>query len=221
MAVLTREQSREIDRIATEELRIPSLILMENAAIGVAAAAYELAAGNGGPVAIVCGPGNNGGDGLAVARHLSNRGLRVEVHLALPADTYRDGSDAATNLAIVRAMGLPLREGFDLGRPALVVDALLGTGLVRDIREPFRSAVARMNEAQCPVLAVDLPSGLDANTGEAHGSAVRATVTATMVGPKVGFALKDGPAHVGRVVVVDIGVPPSVLDRVAHAAGTR
>jgi NAD(P)H-hydrate epimerase len=213
---LTREQSREIDRIATEELRIPSLLLMENAAIGVANAALALGEING-IVAVICGPGNNGGDGLAAARHLSNRGVPVEVHLALPADAYRDGSDAAVNLAIVRAMGLPLHEGFDLGRPALVIDALLGTGLVRDVREPFRTAIAQINNAGCPVLAVDLPSGLDANTGEARGEAVRATVTATMVAPKEGFARKDGPAHVGRVVVVDIGVPPSVLERVAQA----
>jgi len=216
---LTREQGREIDRIATEELRIPGLLLMENAAIGIAAAVLELGAGRG-PVAVVCGPGNNGGDGLAAARHLRNRDLDVRVHLVLPADAYRDGSDAATNLAIVRAMGIPLLEDLALARPALVIDALLGTGLVRDIREPFRSAVAAINEAECPVLAVDVPSGLDANSGEARGSAVRATVTATMVAPKVGFAMRDGPRHVGRIVVVDIGVPRSVVERVTRAADT-
>jgi NAD(P)H-hydrate epimerase len=215
---LTREQSREIDRVATEELLIPGLLLMENAAIGVAAAAIDLAKGRSGHVAILCGPGNNGGDGLAAARHLSNRGVEVRVHLALPADAYRDGSDAATNLAIVRAMGIALHEDLDFSRPTLVIDALLGTGLVRDIREPFRSCVAAMNRAGCPVLAVDLPSGLDANTGEARGEAVRATVTATMVAPKIGFTRRDGPAHVGRVVVVDIGVPPSVVDRAIRAA---
>ncbi len=217
MHALTREQSREIDRIATEELLIPSLLLMENAAIGIAAAAVSLGAGSG-PVAVVCGAGNNGGDGLAAARHLWNREMDVRVHLVLPADALRDGSDAATNLAIVRAMGIPLREDLDLSGAALVIDALLGTGLVRDIREPFRPAVAAINDARCPVLAVDVPSGLDANSGEARGSAVRATVTAAMVAPKVGFARKDGPLHVGRVVVVDIGVPRSVVERVARAA---
>ncbi len=217
MQALTREQSREIDRVATEELRMPGLLLMENAAIGIAALARDLYAGKG-HVAVVCGPGNNGGDGLAAARHLSNGGADVRVHLALPADTYRDGSDAATNLAIVRAMGIPLREDLELSGPALVIDALLGTGLVRDIREPFRTAVAVINGANCPVLAVDLPSGLDANTGEARGGAVRATVTATMVAPKVGFARKDGPVHVGRVVVVDIGVPRFVVERVVAGA---
>ncbi|MCK6462030.1 MAG: NAD(P)H-hydrate epimerase [Planctomycetes bacterium] len=215
MRAITREQSREIDRIAQEELRIPGIVLMENAAIGIAAEAARVASGRGGHVAVVCGAGNNGGDGLATARHLSNKGFDVAVHLALPADAYGDKSDAAANLAIVRAMGIPLREGIDLGDPALVVDALLGTGLVRHIREPFRSAVLAMNAMRCPVLSVDLPSGLDANSGEVLGVAVRATVTATMVAPKVGFARKDGPTHVGRVVVVDIGVPPALVERVA------
>jgi NAD(P)H-hydrate epimerase len=214
---MTREQIREIDRIATEELLIPGLLLMENAAIGVAAAAVDLRGNGAGHVAIVCGPGNNGGDGLAAARHLFNRGIEVRVHLALPAAAYRDGSDAAINLAIVRAMGIGVLEHMELERPSLIVDALLGTGLVREIRDPFRTAVATINAAGCPVLAVDLPSGLDANTGEVLGTAVRASVTATMVAPKVGFERKDGPAHVGRVVVVDIGVPRFVIDRVARA----
>jgi NAD(P)H-hydrate epimerase len=214
---LTREQSREIDRIAQEELRIPGLLLMENAAIGIAAHAAALLEGSTGHVAVVCGPGNNGGDGLAAARHLSNRGLDVRVYLALPVDAYGDKSDAATNLAIVRAMGIPVYEDLQLGSAALVVDALLGTGLVRHIRDPFRTAVLAMNEVRCPVLSVDLPSGLDANSGEVLGVAVSATVTATMVAPKVGFEKKDGPLHVGRVVVVDIGVPPSLVERVVGA----
>jgi len=214
---LTREQIREVDRIATEELRIPSLLLMENAAIGIAAIALGMGPFGSGRVAIVCGPGNNGGDGLAAARHLSNRGLDVRVHLPLTADAYRDGSDAATNLAIVRAMDIPLLEDLQFESPALVIDALLGTGLVREIRDPFRAAVAAMNDSGCPVLSVDLPSGLDANTGQVLGSAVRASVTATMAAPKVGFETREGPAHVGRVVVVDIGVPPSLLERVANA----
>jgi len=214
---LTREQIREVDRAAIEELRIPGLLLMENAAIGVADVATDLSAQHPGPVVIVCGPGNNGGDGLAAARHLSNRGLDVRVNLAVPADAYRDGSDAATNLAIVRAMDIPIHEDVDYGGAGLIVDALLGTGLVRDVRDPFRTAVIAMNEAGCPVLAVDLPSGLDANTGQVLGAAVRATVTATMVAPKVGFERMDGPAHVGRIVVVDIGVPPSLVERVSRA----
>jgi NAD(P)H-hydrate epimerase len=212
---LTREQSREIDRIAFEELRIPGILLMENAAIGVAAAAARMAEGRTGPIVVVCGPGNNGGDGFAAARHLANRGHDVRVQLALPSEAYGDKSDAAANLEIVRAMGIPLREGIEIATPALVIDALLGTGLTRQLREPFRSAVLRMNDAPCPILAVDLPSGLDANSGEVLGVAVRATVTATMVAPKVGFTRKDGPAHVGEVVVIDIGVPRSVVERVA------
>ncbi|HEX5030759.1 MAG TPA: NAD(P)H-hydrate epimerase [Candidatus Eisenbacteria bacterium] len=217
MEALTREQSREIDRLAQEELKIPGLILMENAAIGIASEAAALGAGREGPVAVVCGAGNNGGDGLATARHLSNRGLDVRAHLAVPADAYADKSDAATNLAIVRAMGIPVCENLELGEPALVIDALLGTGLARQVRDPYRAAVLAMNEVRCPVLSVDLPSGLDANSGEALGVAVRATVTATMVAPKIGFAKADGPRHVGQVVVIDIGVPRSLVERVTRA----
>lgn len=199
------------------ELHIPGVVLMEHAAIGISAAALEVLPGGTGHVAIVCGPGNNGGDGLAVARLLANRGTSVSLHLAVPADTFREGSDASTNLAIARAMGVPIREDLELGRPALILDALFGTGLARDVREPFRSAIRAMNDASCPVLAVDVPSGLDANTGQVLGEAVRAAVTATMVAPKTGFGLAEGPAHVGRVVVVDIGTPPSLLERVATA----
>jgi len=217
--MLTREQSREVDRIAMEELRIPGIVLMENAALGITEAVLKALAGGPGPVAVVCGPGNNGGDGLAVARHLANRGVEVAIHLAVPPEAYRDGSDAATNLAIVRAMKLPTAEGTTLGRPALVVDALFGTGLSRPVLPPFRTAIEAMNAAGAPVVAVDLPSGLDANTGRILGVAVRAAVTATMVAPKTGFTLGEGPRLVGEVVVVDIGVPPSVVRRVQ--AGER
>jgi NAD(P)H-hydrate epimerase len=209
---LTREQAREIDRVAMEELKIPGIVLMENAARGIAEIARPEA--GDGPVAIVCGPGNNGGDGLAVARHLANAGLSVRVHLVVPAEAYRDGSDAAMNYEIVRRMGLPLREDLGLLDAALVVDAIFGTGLSRDVREPFRTAISAINDAPGRVLAVDLPSGLDANTGHVLGVAVKAAVTATMVAPKAGFRLGAGPSHIGTVVAVDIGVPPAVVARV-------
>jgi hydroxyethylthiazole kinase-like uncharacterized protein yjeF len=192
---------------------VPGVALMESAGRGVV---DVIARHHDVPrmrVLCFCGPGNNGGDGLATARHLANRGMDVRIHLALPAAAYRDGSDATINLAIVKAMDLPVHEHTGLDRPALVIDALLGTGLVRDLRDPFRGAVAAINDAGCPVLAVDVPSGIDANTGRVLGVAVRATVTATMVAPKLGFTLEDGPAHVGRVVMIDIGVPASVVER--------
>jgi NAD(P)H-hydrate epimerase len=211
---LTREQAREIDRIAMEELSIPGIVLMENAARGAAESLIRRFPGLGGTVAVVCGPGNNGGDGFAAARHLANAGLHVRIHLVAPPDGFREGSDAATNLAIVRAMGLPVLANVELGGAAIVVDAIFGTGLSRAVREPYRAAIAAVRAARARVVAIDLPSGLDADTGRTLGIAVRADLTATMVAPKVGFTLGDGPSLVGEVVVVDIGVPPAVVRRV-------
>jgi NAD(P)H-hydrate epimerase len=214
VAQLTREQAREIDRIAMEELRIPGIVLMENAARGIAEAILRRFPAPRGPIAVVCGPGNNGGDGLAAARHLSNAGLDVRIHLVTRVEASRPASDAGTNLRIVRAMGLPVLENMALDGAAVLVDAIFGTGLSRAVRAPYRAAIAAVRRSKAKVVAVDLPSGLDADTGKVLGVAVRADLTATMVAPKIGFTLGEGPSLVGEVVVVDIGVPPSVLRRV-------
>jgi NAD(P)H-hydrate epimerase len=213
MPDLTREQAREVDRIAMEELHLPGIVLMENAARGIAQVALRLLERHPGPVSVVCGPGNNGGDGLAAARHLANAGANVKVHLVVPAEAYRAGSDPAIHLAVVLAMGLAVRDDLDLGGAGLILDGIFGTGLTRAVRPPFGSAIEAINGAGSPVLAIDLPSGLDANTGAILGMAVRADVTATMGARKVGFALGDGPAHVGEVEVIDLGIPPTVIER--------
>jgi NAD(P)H-hydrate epimerase len=218
MVHLTRSQAREIDRVAMQELGLPGIVLMENAARGIAARVLEALEEPTGPVAIVCGPGNNGGDGFAAARHLSNAGVEVRLHLTVPADRYDEGSDAAVNLAVARAMNLPLREDIEIEGCAGVLDALFGTGLERPVEGRFAEAVERINASGAVVVAVDTPSGLDADTGTVLGVAVRADVTATMVAPKVGFTRAEGPTHVGRVEVVDIGVPPSLVARVAGEA---
>ena len=215
MPTLTREQAREMDRIAMEEYGLPGIVLMENAARGIAGIALHLLDGAS-SVAILCGPGNNGGDGLAAARHLANAGIDVSVHLVMPPEAYREGSDPALNLAVVRAMGLALRDDVELGGAAVILDGIFGTGLSREIRgAPYRGAIQAVNEASGTVLAIDLPSGLDANTGLPLGAAVRADVTATMAAPKIGFELGQGPDLVGRVEVVDIGIPTAVIERVA------
>jgi NAD(P)H-hydrate epimerase len=222
MPSLTREQSREMDRISMQELGIPGIVLMENAARGIAQVALRRLDGRPGPVSVVCGPGNNGGDGLAAARHLANAGADVRIHLVVPPEAYRDGSEPAVHLAVARAMGLPLSEGVDLEGAALILDGIFGTGLVRQVRSPFGAAIQAINDAPGAVLAIDLPSGLDANTGEILGVAVRADATATMGAKKAGFALGAGPDLVGEVEVIDIGIPPSVIARCAAmpAAGS-
>jgi NAD(P)H-hydrate epimerase len=214
---LTREQAREIDRIAMEEVGIPGIALMENAARGIADVARARLAGGLGPVAVVCGPGKNGGDGFAAARHLSNAGLEVRVHLVVPPEAYPDGSDAGTNLRILRAMGVPVRTDVDLAGAAMVLDGIFGTGLTRPVRDPYVAAVRAIHAAGAAgayVVAIDLPSGLDANTGAVLGIAVHARCTATMVAPKAGFLLGEGPRLVGEVCIVDIGAPPSLVTRV-------
>ena len=202
-----------MDRIAMEELHIPGIVLMENAARGIAQVALRRLEGRSGPVAVVCGPGNNGGDGLAAARHLANAGADVRIHLVVPAAAYREGSDPAIHLAVARAMGLPVRDDLELDDAGLILDGIFGTGLTRGVRPPFGSAIEAINGAGSPVLAIDLPSGLDANTGAVLGAAIRADVTATMGARKVGFALGEGPAHVGEVEVIDLGIPPTVVER--------
>jgi len=209
---LTRAQSREVDRIAMEDLKIPGIVLMENAARGIADAVLERFPEPDGWIAIVCGPGNNGGDGLAVARHLDASGRAVIVQLATPTTSYREGSNSAVNLAIAEASGIPfLPEVCRLDKFQVVVDGVFGTGLDREVMEPYRSTLEAINASGKPVVAVDLPSGLDADTGEVLGVAVKADLTVTMVAPKVGFTKGQGPTHVGDVVVAGIGIPSKAV----------
>ena len=228
----TREEIREVDRIAIEDYAMPGVILMENAGRGAAEVAMQMlepedtccsrsASAERAPgtcrrphVAIVCGRGNNGGDGFVVARHLDNRGIGVTVHLLAPRDKI--GGDALVNLQIAEKMKLDIRDArpdeLDFAESGLIVDAILGTGLSGEVREPFRAAIDAINAAGKPVLAIDIPSGLDANTGEILGDCVRATRTATFALPKIGFTRGSGPATCGDVTVVDIGVPREILE---------
>jgi NAD(P)H-hydrate epimerase len=208
--VFSRETARELDRLAAEQYAMPTILLMENAAVCLAAEARRMIRGARGRVTIFCGPGNNGGDGFAMARHLHNAGVQVKVVLADPSKAYQ--GDAATNLTIARAMGVdivpPTTSGADL-----IVDALLGTGLDRSVREPIDRLIRMINRSPAPVLAVDIPSGLDADTGEPLGIAVRADVTMTMAGRKLGFSRPGARDYLGRVIVADIGVPRELVAR--------
>lgn len=220
-----RAAARAIDVRAEHELGLAGLVLMENAGRGAAEWAMEVLGELGapaGPVAIVCGRGMNGGDGLVVARQLACRGVVVHVHLAFAPDAARATTDAGRNLHVVRAMGVdvtPVASGdalaAELARrgPALVVDALFGTGLDRPLDAHHRSLVLAINECGVPVLALDLPSGLDAETGDVHGACVVARWTATFVAPKLGLVRAFGPRHAGQVEVIELGLPPSWLLR--------
>jgi NAD(P)H-hydrate epimerase len=201
-----------LDR-AAQAAGIPSLVLMEHAAQGVAALAAALL-GPTETVLVVCGPGNNGGDGYAAARFLAAWGRKVRVLACAPRPKGGDaGLEAALlgeSVGIEDAWGDPglvaraLAEG-----PGLVVDALFGVGLTRPLGPPYREWVEDVNRAQTLRLSVDVPSGLDADTGRPLPVCVRADVTATMAATKSGL-VGAGPLA-GRVVQVDIGLPAAVL----------
>jgi NAD(P)H-hydrate epimerase len=211
---VTREEAREADRHAIEDLKVPSICLMENAGRQVADEACGMI-GAGERVLVVCGCGNNGGDGFVAARHLFLRGIEVAVLLLGREEKLTP--DSSVNCNAARNCGIPISVAEDVreaglediaGRFGLVVDALLGTGVMGEIREPYASAVRAINRTRLPVLAVDIPSGLDCDTGRILGVCVKAARTVTFILPKAGFSKANGPEVCGRITVADIGVPP-------------
>ncbi len=210
-----RQSVRAVDRAAIEEYGIPGIVLMENAARSLAAEALKMLATQRSPatVLIICGSGNNGGDGYALARHLHNAGcLPILVSLGEPAP----GTDASVNCEICRKLALRERapDAPDLLADAdLIVDAIFGTGLARPVKGAAAEMIERINAAEAPVLAVDVPSGLDCDTGRELGAAVKATRTVTFVGPKSGFGEPGARQYTGTVVVADIGAPVELVER--------
>ena len=225
MVRLTRAQVREVDRLAVERYHVPSIVLMENASRAVVDAALDaLVDSPGCQVTVACGGGNNGGDGLAIARHLHNRGFEVHVELFTDPASYK--GDALTNWRIVQAMGIPAlpAEPWHICKetPALLIDAIFGTGLSRPVDDPrFAALVDGLTRAHIPVLAVDVPSGLDCDTGRPLGPCVRATRTVTFVAEKVGFANPAAQPYLGRVEVGDIGCPQALIDEVLRTTRTQ
>jgi ADP-dependent NAD(P)H-hydrate dehydratase / NAD(P)H-hydrate epimerase len=218
----TADEMRRADRRASERFGIPSLLLMENAGRG-AADALERVLGPvaGRRVAVVCGKGNNGGDGFVVARHLAGRGATVGVWLVARAADVR--GDAATNLEVLRRSGLPVSEvgpdgaGLDPLRRALrdadlAVDALLGTGLSGAATGPVAEAIAALNDAGRPVCALDVPSGLPSDPGPVRGPVVRARLTVTFGLLKLGLVVDPGAGYAGLVEVCDLGIPRAWLE---------
>ncbi len=213
IGALSREEVRAYDRRAIEELGVPGLVLMENAGRG--AAELLLALGVRGPVVVACGKGNNGGDGLVMARRLRHFGCDARVLLFCQPDEVQ--GDARVHYEAAQRTGTPivihpgdpesLRAAF--GRAEWVVDALFGTGLQGPARAPFESVIQEINASGAKVLAVDIPSGLDCDTGLPLGPCVRASHTATFVALKLGFLREESKPWTGRVHVLDIGVGSS------------
>ena len=219
---LTRKEIRELDRQSIEGYKIPSLILMENAGRNVAEEVLKIIHG---PrqikVAVLCGKGNNGGDGFVVARHLHNHYIPVNVILvAKISDIVKDG-DTGTNMQILLHMKIPVREVLDtravscvlkeLSDYDIIVDALFGTGLSGVVREPFKSLIDGVNNLNKPVISVDIPSGLDCNDGTILGSAIKANKTITFAVSKRGFYLGNGPTHTGEIIITNISIPREII----------
>jgi len=216
--VLDREAVRAVDRAAIDEYGIPSIVLMENAARALCEAALTMlgdARAGTRHVLIICGSGNNGGDGYALARHLHNRG--VVVQLAALGEP-KPNSDAGVNRRICERMGLSIIDARILPRRdsaeiSLIVDAIFGTGLDREVTGDAALVIEWMNRSACPILAADVPSGMDCNTGRQLGACVRASRTVTFVGLKPGFLSPDAQKLLGEVVVGDIGAPRELIER--------
>ena len=226
MILVTAEQMREIDRLTIQKYGTPSLTLMERAGAGVTHAilprfAKPLSKG----VLIVAGKGNNGGDGFVVGRLLRQQGVFCEI--ALLAKRNETSSDAAKNLQAYLTAGgkvvdieadrLPLLNDAIAGK-GLLVDAILGTGTKNEIRGLYAEAIRAMNESGLPIVAIDIPSGLDADKGTQLGVCVQAAMTVALAYPKIGEVIHPAVEYVGELVVADIGVEPAAVIEVAPAA---
>uniref|UniRef100_A0A7V4G7E4 Bifunctional NAD(P)H-hydrate repair enzyme n=1 Tax=Desulfobacca acetoxidans TaxID=60893 RepID=A0A7V4G7E4_9BACT len=218
MKLVTASEMRELDRRTIQDLGVPSLVLMENAGRGTYQVIRREFPHLAGPVAVLAGRGNNGGDGFVVARYLANAGIPVMVFLLAARDQVQ--GDARVNFQILQGMGVEVAEVITeahlnhlcqhLTQARLVVDALLGTGLNSPVRGLMAQTINRLNQLAVPRVSVDIPSGLSADTGKPLGVCVEAQVTVTYGFPKLGQILPPGRDLVGRLWLVDISIPPAL-----------
>lgn len=221
MRILNAAQMREADRFTIEDIGIPSFVLMENAGRQVVSAietAFESRLE--GRVAVLCGRGNNGGDGFVVARTLIQRGIDTVVFIIGSVSDVR--GDARLNLDILGRLGVTVVEIGDeqtwelhfseISQCSLIVDAIFGTGLKAALGGMMETVVADVNASGIPIVSIDLPSGLSADTPQLVGDCVDASMTVTLAAPKLPLVLPPGEAHAGDVVIADIGIPSEVLD---------
>lgn len=215
MKVVTAAQMRKIDQDTIEDIGIPGIVLMETAGseiVRLIERHYPTAQ----RIGVFVGKGNNGGDGLVIARHLAHAGREVQIFLVSPAESFT--WEALTNLDIAKKLGLQIEEiltdaaSIKTLKYELLVDAIFGTGLRGAVREPVANIINAINNLSIPILAVDLPSGLDADTGDPLGTCVQADRTVTIGLPKRGLLVHPGAEFAGKLEVIDIGFPQQVID---------
>ena len=211
---VTPDEMRRIDAFAVKSAGIPGIVLMENAGRAVFESVYTVLAGRDQPALVFCGSGNNGGDGFVVARHLINNG--IETHVFLVGAVSKIKGDAGVNLRILQKMGVPInrvtKEGLlqlrdQMKLCGIIIDGLLGTGLSGKVSGLYLDVIELINGIGCPVLSIDIPSGLDGKTGKPRGICVVANMTVTFQLPKKGFEDPFSRNYTGQLKIVDIGIP--------------
>lgn len=211
--IISSAEARRLDKIAVEKFSIPSIVLMENA--GKNTAEIIIKKFHPRQSVIFCGGGNNGGDGFVIARHLFNNDVKVKVFTAQKISKYT--GDALINLNIIRKIKIPVitltARKFKIPKTDLIVDALLGTGTNGKLREPYKKIIKKINSVKTPVVSVDIPSGIDADTGKKLADAIKSNLTVTMVAVKKGLLINDGRKYAGQIAVTDIGLNFSRLER--------
>ena len=212
MKIVTADEMREIDRLTIEEYGIPGLVLMERAGLAVASRVRALFPSR--KVVVLCGGGNNGGDGLVAARDLFNWGFKVSVIMTTKKEAL--SCDCALQFQIVKKMGMQTEfrntlSGKDM-HSSVVIDAVFGTGLARPVKGAIAGLFSFLNSAAAPVVAVDMPSGISSDTGEILGQAVMADCTVTFGLPKRGHFLYPGAEYTGKLFIEDIGFPPCIFE---------
>lgn len=224
MRVCLSQQMRIADEISIKDYSIPGIVLMENAALGIANE-IKKEINNGrlpieGNAVIMCGTGNNGGDGFAVARHLRSIGWYTEVIIC--GDYNKIAGDALTNLRIIEKMEIPIKT-FDEGykgllnnniKRDLIIDAILGTGFKGELKTGIKLIIDRVNNDNAYVISIDIPTGLNSDTGFVNDSCIKANKTVTLGLPKIGLVINDGPIYCGELVIENLTIPNEVYDRI-------
>jgi NAD(P)H-hydrate epimerase len=218
--LMSRDEVRAFDAWTINELGVPGIVLMENAGRSCAQFIIETLSKIKKPkVSIFCGTGNNGGDGFVIARHLLNAGFAVTVVVC--GNIAKIRSDARVNLDVLIGLGLKIErldmEGTEIidarviklaNEANMIIDAIFGTGLTGTLRDEYKQLIESINELGCPILSVDIPSGLDCDTGQPLGAAIKANCTVTFVAVKKGFAFEDARPYTGDIFIASIGVEP-------------